>query len=137
MSGFKSTRGELNGRNHRAIMRAFEDVVREADKNAPVDEGTLHASITYRITSDTADSVRGEVGSALRYARMRELGGTIRPIRAKRLVWRGHDGKFHSAKVVTQQPGGRKGSSKHGKRYLEPAAKKFGQFFEEHARSAL
>ena len=121
-------RGPIEGGIRQAFGRSMEEVAGQADRNAPVDEGALHASINWNWINQTGDHLRARVGSALRYAAIRELGGTIRPVRARRLMWRSHDGKFHSANVVVQAPGGKKGSSKHGKPYLKPAVDKFGDY---------
>ena len=131
---FRSNRKEIEGDIRQAFARSMEDTAGEADENAPVREGLLHASITWQWIDKAIDRLKARVGSALRYARMRELGGTIRAIRKPRLVWRGLDGSWHSAVSVTQVPGGRKGTSKHGKRYLKPAADRFGVHMDKHLR---
>lgn len=117
-----------------AFSSAMEDTVGLADELAPVDQGILHASITWRWVERSQDRLRASFGSAVRYAAIRELGGIIRPVRAKRLFWRDSEGRGHSAKVVIQVPGGKKGSPKHGKPYLRPAGEKFPEFMEKHLR---
>lgn len=129
-------RDEITGDVKTAFSRAMEDTVGQADENAPVHDGALHASLTWRMVESNADHLRALFGSGLRYARMRELGGVIRPVRAKRLVWRDYEGRFHSATEVHQAPGGRRGSPKYGKRYLQPAAEKFGDFMAKHLKSS-
>lgn len=116
------------------MARALDDVVALSDSLAPVREGTLHASITWEWTGREGDNLRARFGSALRYAAMRELGGVIRPVRAKRLVWRDMEGRWHSAKEVVQVPGGRKGTAKHGKPYIRPAGERFGEFMDKHLK---
>ena len=130
--GFKSNRREINGDIRRSFARSMEDTVSDADDRAPVHQGALHASITWSWIHDLNESLKARFGSALRYAAMRELGGTIRPVRKERLVWRDYEGRWHSAKMVTQKPGGRVGSSKHGKRFLKPAADGFGKRMDKH-----
>jgi hypothetical protein len=127
-------RKQIEGDIRRAFAQSMEDVAGEADENAPVDEGALHASVTWQWISDAIERLKAKVGSALRYAAIRELGGVIRPVRAKRLVWRDHEGRWHSAAVVVQVPGGRKGTLKHGKPWLRPAAEQFGDFMDRHLR---
>lgn len=125
-------RDEIEGDIRTAFMRSMEDTVGDARENAPFDEGPLAASITWRWVSDKSDELKAIFGSALRYARMREKGGVIVPVRAKRLVWRDKMGKFHSAQRVVQAPGGRRGSPKHGKPYLQPAADNFPTHMQRH-----
>lgn len=118
-----------------AFMRAMGETVSLADELAPVDEGTLHASITWEWITRSTDSLKARFGSALRYAAIRELGGVIRPVRKKLLVWKDHEGRWHAAKQVIQQPGGRKGSAKYGKPYLRPAGEKWPEFMEKQLRA--
>lgn len=134
--GFRSDRREIEGDIKRAFTRSMEDTVADADERAPVDKGALHASITWTWVTQAIDKLAARFGSALRYAAMRELGGTIRAVRARRLVWKGLDGRFHSAVSVTQVPGGRRGSPKHGKPYLRPAGDRFGEHMDKHLRRA-
>lgn len=135
MAGFRSNRKEIESDVRLAFSRAVEETVGLARENAPVDEGTLRASITWRMVVDNIrEELKARFGSSLRYAAMRELGGVIRPVRAKRLVWRDSEGRWHSAKEVIQAPGGKRGSPKHGKGYLRPAGEKFGSIFEKHLK---
>lgn len=135
MSGFRSDRREIDDNVKLAFMRANEETVADADERAPVHDGALHASITWRWVQQTGDVLKSQFGSALRYAAIRELGGVIRPVRAKRLVWRDYEGRFHSSKEVIQQPGGKRGSAKHGKPYLRPAGDAFPERMDKHLRS--
>jgi hypothetical protein len=132
--GFKSNRREIDANQKLAFRRANEDVVGQADENAPVRDGHLHASITWKMLLDGSNEMKSRFGSALRYAAIRELGGVIYPVRAKRLVWRDYEGRFHASKKVVQAPGGRRGSPKHGKPYLKPAGEKFGEFMDKHLK---
>jgi hypothetical protein len=127
---FVSHRDRLEDDVRGAFHQAMEDTVGDADENAPVDEGTLHASITWDMISESKSNMKARFGSALRYAAIREKGGTIRPVRARLLAWRGDDGKMHFARDVHQKPGGKKGSTKHGKPYLKPAGERFGEFMD-------
>lgn len=63
------------------------------------DTGRLQKSIDYAATSDKV-----MVGSNLVYARIHQKGGTITPKKAKRLVFRGSDGRTVSADKVTIPP---------------------------------
>ncbi len=56
----------------------------------------LRDSIDYAATSDKV-----MVGSNVEYARIHQLGGTILPKKAKRLIFKGRGGKTVSAKQVT------------------------------------
>lgn len=136
MAGFRSTRQNIYADVESAFMRAMGETVGLADELAPVHDGALHASITWQWIDRTGDALKARFGSALRYAAIRELGGIIRPVRKKLLVWRDYEGKWHAAKEVRQAPGGRIGSPKHGKGYLRPAGEKFGEFMEKQLRRA-
>ena len=61
--------------------------------------GRLAGSINKEVITKK-DVVIGRVGSNLKYARIHELGGTIRPVRAKYLCFK-IDGQFVMAKEVT------------------------------------
>lgn len=63
------------------------------------DTGRLQKSIDYAATSDKV-----MVGSNLIYARIHQKGGTITPKKAKRLVFKGSDGRTVSADKVTIPP---------------------------------
>jgi len=119
-----------------AFHQAMEDTVSDADGFAPTDEGTLRGSLTWDMIEESDTRLKARFGSALRYAAMREKGGTIRPVRARMLAWRGHDGRWHFAKVVHQVPGGKAGSPTHGKPYLKPAGERFGQHMDAALRRA-
>jgi phage gpG-like protein len=136
MGGFKSKRDEIDGNVEQAFRRSMEDTTGDAADNAPFHDGLLSASITWRMLSQSATELKATFGSALRYAAIRELGGVIRPVRAKRLVWKDYEGRFHSSREVIQKPGGKLGSSKHGKPYLKPAAENFGDHMDKHLKAA-
>lgn len=76
--------------------------------------GTLEGSIDIDLYArEERTGVRGRWGSRdVRYALIQELGGVIRPRRAKRLVWRDHAGDFRSASEVSLP----------ARPYLRPAA---------------
>lgn len=93
-------------RHQQAHGRAVQRVLGLMRRNAPVDMGRLRGSLTNRPVLRTDTRSVDMVGSALRYARIRELGGVIVPVRAKRLVWRDKAGGWHSATRVVQRPGG-------------------------------
>lgn len=57
--------------------------------------GDLARSVTYRVQGSKVI-----IGTNLAYARIHELGGTIKPVKAKRLVFRLAGGEFRSAKEV-------------------------------------
>lgn len=73
-----------------------------AQANAPVLSGTLRRSIHTEVER-RGDEVRARVGTNLPYARQREYGGTIRPVRGPYLMWRTPDGRFVRARSVTQR----------------------------------
>ena len=60
------------------------------------DTATLRNSIDYAATSDKV-----MVGSNLPYARIRQKGGTIKPKKAKKLVFKGRGGKKVAVDEVT------------------------------------
>ena len=126
----------------RAFDRATEEVVGDAKENAPVSvsrgvklnagdiQGGLRASITSRRVPSEPGTLKAQIGSSLRHAAMREFGGTIYPVRAKRLAWRNPvTGGFVVAKSVTQKPGGpRQGYQP----WLRPAGDRFNDYMGDH-----
>lgn len=65
-----------------------------------VQTGRLRASILPLITRDTPDRVTAEVGTNVEYARIHELGGTIKPNRAEWLRFNIPGVGWRSAKEV-------------------------------------
>ena len=99
----------------KALRDAAYEIERSAKRDAPVSgtgknrnpyakgtPGTLRRSIHAKKVTPTAWLIGVHDGPARAYARMRDLGGTIRPVRAKRLFWISADGQGHSAQIVTQ-----------------------------------
>lgn len=129
-----------------SFSRACEDVRGAAAKNAPVSvsrglklnagdvQGGLRASINITEIRYDASGYHARVGSALRYAMMREKGGTIVPVRKKLLAWQDPTtGKWIFAKRVVQRPGGpRQGY----KPWLGPAGDQFVKFMGQHLAAA-
>lgn len=125
-----------------AFDRAVQEVVGDAKEKAPVSvsrgiklnagdlQGGLRASITFRMLPTGNHELKAQIGSSLRYAAMREFGGTIYPVRAQRLAWRDPvTGGFRVAKSVTQKPGGpRQGYQP----WLRPAGDKFNDYMGDH-----
>lgn len=76
-------------------------VIRDAaSRNAPKKTGTLARSITVHTTA-TRTSAEAEVGTNLDYARIQELGGTVRPVHARLLHWVDDAGEDIYARSVT------------------------------------
>jgi len=64
--------------------------------------GNLKNSITTRVVKSDSDSVTVHVGpSDVEYGRIQELGGVIKPVKAKRLHWVDEEGRHLSALAVT------------------------------------
>lgn len=132
---------KVNSLVETGFRRAVDEVVGEAKKNAPVSvsrglklnagdvQGGLRASISATFTGRLA----ARVGSPLRYALMREKGGTIVPVRKKLLSWIDPiTGERIFAKRVVQRPGGpRQGH----KPYLGPAGDRFPEFMDDHMKA--
>ena len=86
-------------------------IERRAKQKAPVLTGTLRRSI--HVDSVTRLSVgrwESRTGPSVIYARQREFGGTIKPVNASVLAWKGPNGMVF-AKSVYQK----------GKPYMKPA----------------
>lgn len=121
---FISHRANIDNRWQQAHLRAVQSVVGVARRNAPVDQGRLRGSVHAEAVKRSNAVWSDRVGSSERYAAMREFGGTIRPVRARMLFWKGRDGRTHAAKVVHQEPGGirRRGP------WLRPAGEQYPKF---------
>jgi phage gpG-like protein len=100
-------------------------------KGAPVDMGRLRGSLTNRPVTRSDTQAVDAVGSALRYARMREFGGVIRPVRRPRLAWRSPLYGFRTALMVTQRPGGRTNG---WKPWMRPAVAQYPDLMEQEVR---
>lgn len=144
----QSYKEQLFARTEIAFDRSVEECVGGARSDAPVGmtgasrsnvggtHGSLAGSIHRERTQRSPGVLRTRFGSSMRHARMREKGGVIVPVRAKLLSWIDPaTGKRIFAKRVVQAPGGRRGSSKHGKPYLKPNGDRFPQYMSEHLRS--
>ncbi len=110
-----------------AFARATDEVVGQAKRNAPVGvSGGLRGSISATKTGNLS----ARVGSPLRYAMMREYGGTIRAVRKPFLKWRDPStGRWYQKRSVVQRPGGpRQGY----KPWLRPAGDRFPEFMNDH-----
>jgi hypothetical protein len=124
-----------------AFSRALDEVVGEAQKNAPVavsrglklNAGDVQGGLRASISAVMVARLHARVGSPLRYAMMRERGGTILPVRKKFLSWQDPvTGEWRFAKRVVQRPGGpRQGH----KPWLEPAGDQFPRFMDDHLRA--
>lgn len=140
-----------------AFERARQEIISDADRNAPRKHGVLAASITTDGPAQrTSSGIRGAYGSAQRYAAMREFGGTIIPVRKKALSWVTDSGirivlgpgirrkfakkdpitgqlvVFVPGYGVTQRPGG---ASNGYRAYLRPAADRWGQYVTDHLKA--
>ena len=87
-----------------ALTNTVLDIESEAKKQCPADTGRLRASISSQVESP----IEGQVGTNVEYASAVEYGTkphTIRPKKAKLLVWKDKDSKkIHTAKEV-KHPG--------------------------------
>lgn len=132
---------ELNRNIDLAHARAADECVGEARRNAPVSvsrgmklnagsvQGGLRGSLTYQ--AETSRS--GRMGSPLRYAMMREKGGTIVPVRKKLLHWIDPvTGEHRFARRVVQRPGGARQGYKP---FIGPAGDKYPQYMEDHLKA--
>lgn len=63
--------------------------------------GNLAGSIQTTVQSETSDRVVVEVGPTAIYGRIQELGGTIKPLTAKKLHWVNESGQHRTAFEVT------------------------------------
>ena len=124
----KQYKKELKKEIQEALKNTVLEIEKEAKKKCPVDTGRLRNSITAEIQSP----IEGQVGTNVKYASAVEYGTkphTIRPRKAKLLVWKDKDSKkFHSAKEV-KHPGTK------AQPFLEPAylhgQDKAKEFFKE------
>lgn len=87
------------------VNQTMAAAVTEAKSNHPWNNrtGTLEGSIdVVDYAKDEADGVRGTWGARdIAYARIHELGGTIKPKNGKALHFRADDGTFVTVKQVT------------------------------------
>ena len=74
--------------------------------------GNLAAGISTTIVRSDKNSAVAAVGPSAVYGRIQELGGVIKPVRAKRLHWVDEEGQHHTAMAVTLP----------ARPYLRPAA---------------
>lgn len=120
---------EVKRNNELAFARALDECVGDAKRRAPVRVGLLRGSIH----SEMLGRMRARFGSQLRYAWMRERGGTIVPVRARMLSWIDPiTGRRVFAKKVVQRPGGpRQGYQP----YIKPAGDQFPKFMLEHLQA--
>lgn len=87
----------------KTVEQAAMVIVAEAQRNAPRKTGTLARSIyADPVSQKSATSWVTQVAPHTKYARIRELGGTILPKRARMLSWIGPDGRRRFAHQVTQ-----------------------------------
>lgn len=71
---------------YRAIVEYAQKFIAKAQNRAPVGEGMLRGSATVVPTTDaTGETVGVVAGFNIVYAHMRDVGGVIRPVRAKAL----------------------------------------------------
>lgn len=80
----------------------------EAKKNAPVDDGTLRASVSYEVKTST-NEVHGYIGTNVEYAPYVEFGTGIYAesgLGRQEVPWtyKGADGKWHTTKGQKSQP---------------------------------
>ncbi|BEQ14500.1 phage virion morphogenesis protein [Desulfoferula mesophila] len=102
---FRQAHMRLGPEVREAAMKGATLIAGEARENLSgkvlkVQTGRLRASILPLITRDTPDRVTAEVGTNVEYARIHELGGTIKPNRAEWLRFNIPGVGWRSAKEV-------------------------------------
>ena len=94
LDSFAARMGGFDQRLRRALVRAITRATLLVEARAKqlvsgevlkVRTGTLRRSISHRPIEQLADRVRGVVSASAKYARIHELGGEIRPVRARAL----------------------------------------------------
>jgi hypothetical protein len=106
-----------------SLLELATTIHRDAGNLAPRKSGNL-------ISSGRIDPISNGYavrfgGNGVPYGRIQELGGTIRPKKAKMLIWKGDDGKTHAAHQVTIK----------GKHYLQKAGDKNSKNFSRYLRA--
>lgn len=87
----------------KAVEQSAMVLVAQAQRNAPRKTGTLARSIyADPVEQKSATTWATRVAPHTKYGRIRELGGTILPKRARMLSWLGPDGRRVFAHQVTQ-----------------------------------
>ncbi len=81
----KVTEKETMEAMNEAVVKYAEDTLSEAAQRAPSGNGALVSSATIDGPHQISDGIEVFVGFNLVYARIQDLGGTIRPVRAKAL----------------------------------------------------
>jgi len=98
----KSVRGEVLAKAAMAggqVIEAYAKInVNSTFKNGI---GNLEDSIQTTLDSSSGDRAEVSVGPTAIYGRIQELGGTVKPLVAKKLWWVGEDGNLRSAYSVT------------------------------------
>nr|DAW41983.1 MAG TPA: tail component [Caudoviricetes sp.] len=100
------------------LARTTNKIKNLAINKAPYDTGILRKSITTDITTNYG---KVGVGGDIKYAKIQEYGGTIRPKNKKLLAWKTKGGKWAFAKKVTIKP----------QPYLIPAGKQIANEFPD------
>lgn len=133
----------LNGAIATSFVRAVDECVGEARRNAPVgvsrgvklNAGDVQGGLRASISATFLGALHARFGSPLRYAMQREKGGTILPVRKKLLSWVDPiTGKRIFAKRVSQRPGGPR-QPKPYTPFIGPAGDRFPEFMADHLRS--
>lgn len=103
MGGFKSNSKSWLASESKVLKRAEETIagviVTRGTILAPKKSGDLRNSGRVEHNNGVTSAVFG--GNGVPYGRIQELGGTIKPKKAKSLSWIGSDGKRVFAKSVT------------------------------------
>lgn len=98
----KSVRGEVLAKAAMAggqVIEAYAKInVNSTFKNG---NGNLANGIQTTLDSSSGDRAEVSVGTTAIYGRIQELGGTVKPLVAKKLWWVGEDGALRSAYSVT------------------------------------
>lgn len=81
----KATEKDLKGAMDSAVVKYAEDTLAEATQRTPVKEGALRAAGAVDGPHDISGGIEVFIGFDKVYARIQDLGGTIVPVRAKRL----------------------------------------------------
>lgn len=126
-----------------AFVRALDECVGEAKRNAPVsvsrgaklNAGDVQGGLRASISGEVTGTLQGRFGSSVRYAMQREKGGVILPVRKKLLSWIDPvTGERIFAKRVSQRPGGPRQPRPYTP-FIGPAGDRFPEFMDDHLRA--
>ena len=111
-----------SGDMQKSLLELATTIHRDAGNLAPRKSGNLISSGRIQPISNGFAVTFG--GNGVPYGRIQELGGTIRPKKARMLIWKGDDGKTHAAHQVTIK----------GKHYLQKSGDKNSKNFARYLK---